>query len=51
MKINFKRSMSVLAVCTTLFFQGCGGGTTGGTGGDDSGNNLNMTELQSLEVL
>ncbi len=38
MKINFKRSMSVLAVCTTLFFQGCGGGTTGGTGGDDSGN-------------
>jgi len=34
MNMNFKRSMSVLTVCSILFFQGCGGGGSGNNNGD-----------------
>ncbi len=37
MNINWKESISVLAVSCTLFFVGCGGGGTSGTGGSESG--------------
>jgi hypothetical protein len=37
MKINIKKSMSILAVSYALLFQGCGGGGSGGDGGDGDG--------------